>query len=147
MRKLIQALVNLVRGFFYEAPQEIIDLKPISPAALFPEVLEVEKIPDSDAVSNNQFFAVVYKKKLYWTVFCCPCGCGELISLPMSEPHSPRWRLRLSKNMRPSLSPSVWRNRGCMSHFWIEDGRVNMCGNTGTPPWIARPEIYSKPLR
>ncbi|WP_433995110.1 DUF6527 family protein [Afipia massiliensis] len=77
-------------------------------------------------------------------MFRCPCGCGDMISLPMQPPHNPRWRLSLSAAGRATLSPSVWRNKGCMSHFWIRDGRVYWTRDTGTEPWLARPDRYSK---
>ncbi|MDM9644782.1 DUF6527 family protein [Rhizobium sp. S163] len=28
---------------------------------------------------------------------------------------------------RPTLHPSVWRNSGCRSHFWVRRGRIAWC--------------------
>ena len=145
---MIKFFKQLFSRFFEpHSKPEAVEANPNLPPIRFQSIIEVEKTPSEDLVGPNQFFSVVHNSKLYWTVFRCPCGCGELISLPMCEPHSPRWRLRSTKAARPSLRPSVWRNRGCMSHFWISDGRVRMCGNTGTAPWVANPAVYSKPDR
>ena len=114
---------------------------------MYSMVKQLEKTPADVEVKPDDFISVVYQGKKYWTVFHCPCGCSEVVSLPMTEPHRPRWSLRVSRDGYPTLSPSVWRNQGCMSHFWIRDGKVYWCGNTGTAPWIARPDLYSHPSR
>jgi hypothetical protein len=56
--------------------------------------------------------------------FICPCGCNELISLSLVPNDNPRWRYHVSVLDPISLSPSVWRTRGCKSHFFIRKGRV-----------------------
>lgn len=104
----------------------------------------VEKTPTNASIGEKRLVSVGYQGKALWTLFRCPCGCGDMISLPMQAPHNPRWRLTLSDAGRPTLSPSVWRNKGCMSHFWIKDGRVYWTRDTGTEPWVARPDVYSK---
>ena len=63
-----------------------------------------------------------------WCVgFRCPCGCGQTIELLVIPEAKPRWDLRVNAEGRPSLSPSVWLNSGCRSHFWIRDGQVRWC--------------------
>jgi len=60
-----------------------------------------------------------------WSVgFMCPCGCGESIELLLPEFIEPRWSLTLDEIGRPTLTPSVWRNEGCRSHFFVRGGRV-----------------------
>ena len=60
-----------------------------------------------------------------WSVgFLCPCGCGETIELLLPRFVSPRWSLVVDDIGRPTLSPSVWRNEGCRSHFFVKRGRV-----------------------
>lgn len=56
--------------------------------------------------------------------FICPCGCNELISLSLIPKDSPRWTYHVSSSDPITLSPSVWRTRGCRSHFFIRKGRV-----------------------
>lgn len=57
----------------------------------------------------------------------CPCGCGERIELMLIREVKPRWDLNIDKKGFPGLKPSVWRNTGCHSHFWLLSGRVHWC--------------------
>lgn len=57
----------------------------------------------------------------------CPCGCGDPIELLIIQEAKPRWDIIVSKDGRPTLSPSVWRKKGCRSHFWLRAGRVEWC--------------------
>lgn len=125
-------------------PDTQVSKAPPLPQVRFERCDEAEKTPSNSTVRDRQFISVVYAGTPRWSLFQCPCGCGEVISLPMQSPHNPRWRLELSASGRPTLSPSVWRNKGCMSHFWIKDGRVFWCGDTGQEPWKVRPDVYSK---
>jgi len=57
----------------------------------------------------------------------CPCGCGEVIELLVVPEAKPRWDIAVDAKGWPSLSPSVWRQKGCCSHFWIRAGRIHWC--------------------
>lgn len=57
----------------------------------------------------------------------CPCGCGDVLELMLIPEARPRWRLSIDRKQRPTLSPSVWRDTGCRSHFWLRQGRVVWC--------------------
>ena len=39
----------------------------------------------------------------------------------------PRWSLTLNADGTATLYPSIWRNRGCHSHFWLRGGRIQWC--------------------
>lgn len=54
----------------------------------------------------------------------CPCGCGRTIELLVIPEAKPRWDISVDRKRRPSLSPSVWLQKGCRSHFWLKAGRV-----------------------
>lgn len=56
-------------------------------------------------------------------VMMCPCGCGDVIELSLSPASKTHWTLSIDGH-RPTLYPSVWRNTGCRSHFWVQRGRV-----------------------
>lgn len=98
----------------------------------FGSILEKKITPDNASIQENEFIAVIYKNKPVWALFKCPCGCGYVITLPLQKPHNPKWRLYKSESKRPTLYPSVWQNKGCHSHFWIEDGKLIWCKDTGT---------------
>lgn len=57
----------------------------------------------------------------------CPCGCGDIIELLVVPEAKPRWDIRVDRQRLPTLSPSVWRQTGCCSHFWLRSGRVEWC--------------------
>lgn len=57
----------------------------------------------------------------------CPCGCGRTIELLVIAEAEPRWDISVDSKRRPSLSPSVWLQKGCRSHFWLKAGRVRWC--------------------
>lgn len=53
-------------------------------------------------------------------VFRCPDGCGETLRVNVSDiPGTPSWRLRVDRDGRVSLYPSVWRTTGCHAHFFL----------------------------
>jgi len=114
------------------------------PPVTFRELRVVDASPKLDDIEEGQMYLVEYRGKRYWTMFRCPCGCGEPITL-MAESDGPTWRTWLSDEERPSLSPSVWRMAGCFSHFWVDDGRVYWCAGSGREPWVAAPRYYRKP--
>lgn len=97
----------------------------------FNTIVMRDSTPSNDLINEAEFIAVVYKSKPIWALFKCPCGCGFVITLPLQKPHNPRWRIHESEFGRPTLYPSIWQNKGCYSHFWVEDGKVIWCKNTG----------------
>ena len=83
--------------------------------------------PQLDGVRKGVVHVVQTNGQDRWAMFGCPCGCGQVITLSLQAVHHPHWRLRTADGARPSLHPSVWRQVGCHSHFWIADGRVRWC--------------------
>ena len=63
-----------------------------------------------------------------WSVgFVCPCGCTRTIELLLISDANPHWRLTRNQKGQPTLSPSIWLNEGCRSHFWVRDGKIVWC--------------------
>lgn len=56
----------------------------------------------------------------------CPCGCRETVHLRFMGERRPRWSLE-SRAGRATVFPSVWRQSGCRSHFFIRVGRIDWC--------------------
>ncbi|WP_367620813.1 DUF6527 family protein [Geomonas diazotrophica] len=131
---------NRLRGIFGSKKNQ----KGHRPELRFASLTVVEKTPPNDSIGENDFVAVVYQEHPYWALFRCPCGCGSVISLSLQKIHNPGWTVTITGAGRPTLHPSVWRNNGCCSHFWIKDGYVHWCSNSGIAPWVAEPEYYSK---
>jgi hypothetical protein len=104
------------------------------PEIKFQDIRRVEKPPRNEEIEENIFYFVFFNNRPKWVLFLCPCGCKEVVTLSLQKSHYPHWILKKSRNKRPTLSPSVWRDIGCMSHFWMEDGRIYWCQNTGFLP-------------
>lgn len=115
------------------------------PRLHFKSLLVANKTPKNASIGDDEFITVVHENNPYWAMFKCPCGCGTVISLSLQKIHKPSWTVEKTKSGRPSLHPSVWQNKGCCSHFWIKDGRVHWCSNSGIEPWVAEPDHYSNP--
>lgn len=95
--------------------------------------VRTDKISNCD-IGQSDFFCQLHNNKYKWVMFRCPCQCGDVITISLQSVHKPFWKLSLSQHKRPTLYPSVWRDKGCFSHFWVKDGRVFWCVDTGNDP-------------
>lgn len=77
-----------------------------------------------DAPQAGYVYLIGDRQNPWSASFVCPCGCGELISLSLIKSDDPRWRHSIDGLGAISLHPSIWRTRGCRSHFFIRKGRV-----------------------
>jgi Family of unknown function (DUF6527) len=57
----------------------------------------------------------------------CPCGCKQVLHMNLLTDERPCWTVRQEEDGTPTLHPSVWRKKGCGSHFWLRRGRVIWC--------------------
>ena len=57
----------------------------------------------------------------------CPCGCGQILQMNLLPDERPCWRVMRNANGTVTLHPSVWRTKGCGSHFWLRNGRIRWC--------------------
>jgi hypothetical protein len=64
---------------------------------------------------------------LWFAAMICPCGCGQTLHMRLVSDARPRWTMDLDENGYPSLFPSVWRQIGCRSHFFLTHGRIRWC--------------------
>lgn len=85
-------------------------------------VVNCEDIPDKP---KPRRVYLVGEPEFPWSAaFLCPCDCGELVQLSLMSNDDPSWIASETRGGRASLHPSVWRIRGCKSHFFIRDGQV-----------------------
>lgn len=88
----------------------------------------------TDEVPEKPMSAIVYlvgeSGHLWFVVFLCPCGCGEVIQLNLLPDTRPRWSVERHTDGTVSLMPSVWRVAGCRSHFFLQHGRIEWCYTT-----------------
>lgn len=57
----------------------------------------------------------------------CPCGCGQTLHLRFFGARHPRWELQTDARRMATLTPSVWRQTGCHSHFILRHGKIRWC--------------------
>ena len=55
----------------------------------------------------------------------CPCGCRAEIRISLIPNDDPRWRVSRNWRGAVSLQPSIWRNKGCRSHFFLTRGNIH----------------------
>lgn len=63
--------------------------------------------------------------------FLCPCGCGDVTSIPaqgsMTLKSRPKWDFKEDPEGLPTITPSVHKLDGCESHYFIRGGKVEWC--------------------
>lgn len=89
--------------------------------------LRVEEIPD---VPKNRTLYLIGERQPWSAAFLCPCKCGEVIQLSLLPQDSPSWSATVDKDGFATLAPSVWRTKGCRSHFFVRRGSVVWCRPT-----------------
>src|SRR3954470_19533554 len=89
---------------------------------------EVEHRYDGDPLLRQPGDAVlVHRGRPRSLLIACPDGCGETLSINLDPRGGKAWRL-YRKGSAISLSPSVWRDGGCESHFIVWRSRIIWCG-------------------
>lgn len=126
-------LFSWLRGLSSQNQEWWFERQPLPPIS-FPDIRVVDRPPQNAEVEKNCFYLVSDGRRRKWALFQCPCGCGDIVTLSLQRIHRPHWGVRKNRHGRVNLQPSVWRDIGCLSHFWIHDGRVYWCNNSGTSP-------------
>jgi len=86
-----------------------------------------EHVSDFPNNPNPQVVYLLGKSGQEWLAgLVCPCGCGRFIELVLKGEH-PRWTFSTTKKGSITISPSIWRNVGCRSHFFVINGKIKWC--------------------
>lgn len=108
---------------------------PSPPRICFGRVEFLHSAIDNADIESEILYCIYLKGKSRWILFRCPCGCQDVITLSVQDCHKPHWSLYADTDGGPTIYPSVWRDKGCLSHFWIRGGRVFWCEDTGAFPY------------
>lgn len=100
----------------------------------FYEATWVSRAPSNSEVKERTLYCAHSQNVARWALFLCPCKCGHVITLSLQAAHHPHWRVFKGRQGHPTLYPSIWRNSGCLSHFWVDDGQIVWCDDTGQHP-------------
>ena len=89
------------------------------------KTVTVEELPDRlDAAT---IYVAGENGHCWFVAMLCPCGCGATLQMSLLADARPRWSLTQFDDGTVSLTPSVWRKVGCLSHFFLIHGRVKWC--------------------
>jgi hypothetical protein len=103
-------------------PRRLIALWPSRKPKLFRSI-RVEEFPDK--LEQAKVYLAGEGDNLWAASMICPCGCGEVIELNLLKQARPRWSAQEHSDGTISLAPSVWRQKGCRSHFYVRHGRID----------------------
>lgn len=90
-----------------------------------------QEMPARDQLLGAVVHVVGERAAPKWATFPCPCGCGTPVLLSLNPRRRPRWAVKQDWLATATISPSIRRNDGCRSHFWIRNGEVRWCADTG----------------
>jgi len=85
----------------------------------------VDEIPD--ILEDNRLYVAGEGPNVWAAAMLCPCGCGDRIELNLLQQVRPRWQVFEHPIGFVTLKPSVWRRKGCKSHFIVREGRIIWC--------------------
>lgn len=95
------------------------------PSARAIKLVCVEDLPE--APQSGVLYVAGEGPNAWAAAMLCPCGCKEVIQLNLLQQVRPRWRAWQDSDGSANLSPSVWRQQGCRSHFFLRQGRIDWC--------------------
>ncbi len=84
--------------------------------------VRMEEFPDH--LEPGKVYLAGEGDNIWAAAMICPCGCGEVIELNLLKQTRPCWSFQEHANGTISLAPSVWRRKGCRSHFYLRGGRI-----------------------
>lgn len=82
----------------------------------------IEDLPDD--LEPNRLYLVGAAAEPWSAALLCPCGCGAAIQLSLIRDDDPRWKLSFDEAHAATLHPSIWRIKGCRSHFFVRTNEI-----------------------
>jgi hypothetical protein len=98
---------------------------------LFRVAFVVERVDELPSrLKRDRVYVVGEKGHTWYAAVVCPCGCGVALEMNLTPPTRPCWTLLEHGDGTVTLSPSVWRQNGCGSHFLLQRGQVKWVPKT-----------------
>lgn len=88
------------------------------------KLIEVQGDLPPDQMPSRDLVLLREGGELWSIMMRCPCGCGQLVELPLIREARPRWSLHVDMHGHPTLAPSIWRREGCRAHYFVMHGKV-----------------------
>jgi len=93
----------------------------------------VDQHPVDDEIRDGIIYVVGGKGYQKWAYFRCPSDRTEIIQLSLMQKHRPRWHVQYDWLQRATIAPSVRQTAGSFAHFWVRNGMVQICADSGKP--------------
>jgi hypothetical protein len=84
----------------------------------------VDDIPDK--LLPDLLYIVRNENYDWQAVMRCPCGCNKTLQMNLIREYHPSWKYKIEKKAI-SLYPSIHRQVGCKSHFFLTKGKIVWC--------------------
>ncbi len=122
MMKIIRKIYSWFLWFFSkkEIKSEDIIVKEDSDTFSYSFVVDLP-----DTIKSKQILIIKDGVEPELLVLKCPCGCNQDIMLNLLKDTKPKWDFDFTSNAEINIYPSIWRNIGCKSHFFIKNGKVD----------------------
>jgi Family of unknown function (DUF6527) len=82
----------------------------------------VEELPEK--LVHGRIYLVGDERNPWSASFTCPCGCKAPISISLIHDDQPSWTVKYHTSEEITFHPSIWRNKGCKSHFFVRYGKI-----------------------
>lgn len=92
----------------------------------------VDDLPDS--LAPARLYLIGDPPRPWSAAMLCPCGCAATIQLSLVAKDKPSWQVRRHFYGSVTLRPSIWRTRGCRSHFHLRHGRIVWSRSAASQP-------------
>ncbi|OMP68715.1 DUF6527 family protein [Domibacillus epiphyticus] len=110
---LFEKITNLIKRIFSTSKSKIY------------RSIYLTELPDN--LSKDTIYILGEGKYLWSAALICPCGCQELLQISLHKDGRPKWEIAQHNDGTVSLHPSIWRQKGCRSHFWLKKGQIHWC--------------------
>lgn len=87
------------------------------------QLVHLDDLPE-EPLSSRQVYYIGVEDHKWCIVFLCPCGCKDTIYLNTLVNNKPRWSITEATEHDFSIRPSIHRQVGCRSHFFIRDNHA-----------------------
>lgn len=89
--------------------------------------------PASESMAPGCIYVVESMGLRKWAYLRCPSLPEEIIQLSLMTSRRPSWVISMDWLNRPTLHPSIRQTEGSYAHFWIRQGRLHWCEDSGRP--------------
>lgn len=119
-----------IRRIFEPLPRWFRKRWPRRKPSLEPSFIRFAHVEDwPDVLQKSVVYVAGERPHIWAAAMVCPCGCGDVIELNLLKTVRPCWSVQEHPDGSVSLAPSVWRRKGCGSHFVVSRGRIEWYGS------------------